>query len=128
MACGTYYAATYQSLTHLTFILPDGTEYEFRDQATGGQVKTSSCGGPGYNRGTVFATADGTAATFVSDLAILDTPGTYTTYPSGYLLLGDGLRYRIDSGKVSWMRDRNGNKLSFAYNDAYLRLTAVRIH
>ncbi|HWS99690.1 MAG TPA: RHS repeat-associated core domain-containing protein [Pyrinomonadaceae bacterium] len=36
-------------------------------------------------------------------------------YPSGYLMLRDGMRYRIDDGKVTWMRDRNGNKLTFTY-------------
>jgi hypothetical protein len=113
--CAPYPSYSYLSLTRLTFVLPDGTEYEFRDQATGGQQKTSSCSANGYNRGTVFVTADGTAATFVSDTAIYDTPGTYTTYPSGYLSLRNGLRYRIDLGRVSWMRDRNGNKLSFLY-------------
>src|SRR6266436_6622505 len=32
--CVPYPSYSYQSLTRLTFILPDGTEYEFRDQAT----------------------------------------------------------------------------------------------
>ncbi|SRR5713226_1725089 len=112
-ACVHYPSYSYSSLTRLTFILPDGTEYEFRDQATGGQQKISSCYANGYNRGTVFVTADGSAATFVSDTPIYDTPGTYNTYPSGYLSLRNGLRYRIDQSHVSWMRDRNGNKLTF---------------
>jgi RHS repeat-associated protein len=123
--CGTLFATQYNALTRLTFILPDGTEYEFRDQATGGQMKTSPCAGPGYNRGSVFVTADGTAATFVSDSAITDTPGTYTTYPSGYLLLANGLRYRIDNARVSWIRDRNGNKLTFSYNDQFGRVSSA---
>jgi hypothetical protein len=75
----------YNSLTRFTFIAPDGTEYEFRDQATGGQQKISQCSGSGFNRGTVFVTADGTAATFISDTPIYDQPGTYTQYPYGYL-------------------------------------------
>jgi len=29
-------------------------------------------------------------------------------------MLRDGTRYRIDNGGVTWMRDRNGNKLSFS--------------
>jgi hypothetical protein len=114
-ACVHYPSYSYFSLTRLTFILPDGTEYEFRDQATGGAQQVSSCYANGYNRGTVFVTADGTAATFVSDTPIYDTPGNYNVYPSGYLSLRNGLRYRIDGGRVSWMRDRNGNKLTFAY-------------
>jgi RHS repeat-associated protein len=107
---------TYNSLTRFTFIAPDGTEYEFRDQATGGQQKVSQCSGPGFNRGTVFVTADGSAATFTSDAEINDQPGTFTRRASGYLRFRNGLQYRIDSlGRVSWMRDRNGNKLSFDY-------------
>src|SRR5438477_5686452 len=35
-ACSHYPSTSYWSLTRLTFILPDGTEYEFRDQNTGG--------------------------------------------------------------------------------------------
>jgi RHS repeat-associated protein len=106
---------TYWSLTRFTFIAPDGTEYEFRDQVTGGQQKLSQCSGNGFNRGTVFVTADGTAATFISDTAVYDQPGTYTQYPYGYLMFRNGLRYRIHNGRVSWMRDPNGNKLSFDY-------------
>jgi RHS repeat-associated protein len=125
-ACVHYPSYSYLSLTRLTFILPDGTEYEFRDQATGGQVQTSNCFANGYNRGTVFVTADGSAATFVSDTPIYDVPGSATTPPSGYLSLRNGLRYRINGGRVSWLRDRNGNKLSFTYGDPiYGRLSSI---
>ncbi len=110
---------TYNSLTRFTFIAPDGTEYEFRDQGTGGQQKVSQCSGPGFNRGTVFVTADGSAATFTADAEIKDQPGTFTRRESGYLRFRNGLTYRIDSlGRVSWMRDRNGNKLSFDYGSS----------
>jgi len=30
-------------------------------------------------------------------------------------MLRDGTRYRINGGLVTWMRDRNGNKLTFTY-------------
>lgn len=109
------------SITRLTFTAPDGTEYELRDQLTGGQ--------PGNNglcnysnppsRGTDFITVDGSAATFVSDTTIYDqpiSPSPGEIYPSGYFLLRDGTRYRIDNGLVSWVRDRNGNKLTFSYD------------
>jgi hypothetical protein len=46
-------------------LAPDGTDYEFRDQATNGQPKAPVSGG--FNRGTIFTTADGTTATFISD-------------------------------------------------------------
>src|SRR5882672_7156437 len=38
-------------------------------------------------------------------------------------ILRDGTRYRIDGGNVTWMRDRNGNKMSFTYTDS--RVTSV---
>lgn len=113
-----------QTLTRLTFIAPDGTEYELRDQGTNGQPVLATC--TAYNRGTVFVTADGTAATFTSDTNIFDyqydNPANIA--PSGYMMLRNGTRYRVDGGKVTWMRDRNGNKLTFNY-DTYLRMTSV---
>lgn len=113
-----------QTLTRLTFTAPDGTEYELRDQATNGQPVNATC--TAHNRGTVFVTGDGTAATFVSDADIFDyqydNPANYP--PSGYMMLRDGTRFRIDGGKVMWMRDRNGNKLTFTY-DIYQRMTSV---
>lgn len=120
-----------QTLSRLTFSTADGTEYEFRDQLTGGQPATLSnpCSNPTTpSRGTVFITADGTAATFISDTIIYDTPGigsarTSLFYPSGYLMLRDGSRFRIDGGNVTWMRDRNGNKASFTYNTSHQVLT-----
>lgn len=106
------------SLTRLTFSAPGGTEFELRDQLTNGQPLAFACGAPqGASRGTVFVTSDGSAATFVSDTTIFDTTSQNSTVitPSGYLILRDGTRYRIDAGKVTWMRDRNGNKLTFTY-------------
>ena len=60
-----------EGLTRVTFTAPDGTEYEFRDQLTNGQPKAPVTGG--FNRGTVFVTADGTTATFISDGDIHET-------------------------------------------------------
>jgi RHS repeat-associated protein len=116
------------TLTRLTFINADGTEYELRDQLYAGQpqpVTGGVCNGGrvAVSRGTVFTSADGNAATFISDQAIIDkayagAEGTERIYPSGYLMLKDGTRYRINGGKVAWMRDRNGNLISFSYDDA----------
>src|SRR5690349_2625432 len=113
-----------QTLTRLTFTAPNGTEYELRDQATNGQPVNATC--TAYNRGTVFVTADGSAATFISDTNIFDyqydNPADIP--PSGYMMLRDGMRFRVDNGNVTWMRDRNGNKLTFVY-DSYQRMTSV---
>src|SRR4030095_8519690 len=38
------------------------------------------------------------------------------SYPSGYLMLRDGTRFIIQGGRVEWMRDRNGNKITFGYD------------
>src|SRR5690349_841387 len=109
------------SITRLTFTAPDGTEYELRDQLTGGQPANNGLcnySNP-QSRGTVFITTDGSAATFISDSTIYDqpiSPNPGEIYPSGYFLLRDGTRYRVDNGLVSWVRDRNGNKLTFAYD------------
>jgi RHS repeat-associated protein len=117
------------SLTRLTFTAPDGTEFELRDKLTNGQPKsgwfhTNPCPttDDGTSRGREFITVDGTSATFISDEDIYDAiliinggGGENVFYPSGYLMLRDGTRYRIESGVVTWMRDRNGNRLSFTY-------------
>jgi len=113
-----------QTLTRLTFIAPNGTEYELRDQGTNGQPVNATC--TAYNRGTTFVTADGTAATFVADSNIFDYQydNPANASPSGYMMLRDGTRFRVDGGKVTWMRDGNGNKLTFTY-DIYQRMTSV---
>lgn len=95
------------TLTRLTFTAPDGTEYELRDQATNGQPLYRTGCFTGASRGTVFISADGTAMTFVSDTPIVDYVGiaAQTISPSGYLMLRDGTRYRIDNGAVTWIRE-----------------------
>ena len=125
-----YYGGT---LTRLSFTRGDGTETEFRDVQTGGQVHSNwhyNCDGdPRYDRGHVFVSVDGSAATFISDADLYDQvlisdaiPEAYSI--DGYLLLGDGTRYRIDHGLVTWIRDRNGNKISFEY-DSSSRVTTI---
>lgn len=116
-----------ETLTRVTFSAPDGTEYELRDQLTSGQPISPPQSG-GFNRGRVFVTADGTAATFYSDWDIIDDPnfgqGFYDDRPDGYMFLADGTRFRVEDGKIIWMRDRNGNRLSFTY-DPNRQLTSV---
>jgi YD repeat-containing protein len=110
------------TLMRLTFIAADGTEYELRDQSRDGQPWNVLCSNPGLSpRGRVFKSSDGTSVTFVSDTDITDFG---SDYPSGYLMMRDGTRFRIDSGNVTWMLDRNGNKLSFIY-DSQQRVTTI---
>jgi len=115
-----------KSITTLTFVSPGETEHELRDVNTNGQPLPRVSCFVGASRGTEFATRDGSSVTFVSDAAITDqiVTAAQTFYPSGYLLLPNGTRYRIDSGRVSWIRDRNGNRVTFTY-DANNRLSTT---
>lgn len=105
------------SLTRMTFKAPDGTEYELRDQLTGGEpASLQACATTGASRGKVFVTADGTSATFISDEEIKDAYRAEDAGiggATGYLMLRDGTRYRIEYGGIKWMRDRNGNMINF---------------
>ena len=122
------------ALTRFTFTAPDGTEYELRDAQSNGQTMDNVYqADPGsqfscqlvttHYRGRVFATSDGSAATFISDTDINDHSETgdpfslpqELVYPAGYLFMRDGTCYRIDGGKVLWIRDRNGNRMTFSY-------------
>lgn len=131
--CNANETLMWRTLTRLTFIMPDGTEYELVDYLTGGAPHTVTypCSGApsppeqGVSRGRVFVTHDGSAATFISDTTIYDAnynqndSGTQF-HPTGYLLLKDGTRHRIVQGQVQWTRDRNGNRVSFTYNSGGL--------
>jgi hypothetical protein len=112
----------YPALTRFTFIMPDGTEYELVDTKTNGAPSTPECDFSYGDRGTVFVTNDGSSATFIADSAIWDLGGSFSQ--SGFLVLKDGTRYRIDNELVTWMRDRNGNRLSFIYDESK-RVTRV---
>src|SRR5262249_39614510 len=62
----------------------------------------------------------------ISDTTIYDKlgiGGLSLIYPSGYLMLRDGTRLRIDSGNVTWLRGQNGNKIIFTYDSSNRVLT-----
>lgn len=114
------------TLTRFTFQGGDGTEYELRDQLTGGEPENHPCplsAANGQDRGTVFITADGTSARFIADQDVIDGAGG-VPYANGKLFLRDGTVYRFDGGVVSWIRDTNGNKTTYAY-DSYSRVTSI---
>jgi RHS repeat-associated protein len=117
-----------KTLTRFTFATPDGTEFELRDVKTDGQpFSVGICALNGTSRGKVFKTADGSSATFISDQQVVDEIfiSTGIIGASGYLFLRDGTRYRIDGGTVTWMTDRNGNKLTFEYNNT-ARVSSIK--
>ncbi len=121
--CGYVHRLT---LTRLNFVAPDGTEYELRDTAQNGAAHltdSATCqSGQYFDRGRVFVTADGSSATFIADSDVTDYP--YDDPPNngsaGYLILKDGTRFRVGDpgsppGVINWMRDRNGNLVTFGY-------------
>ncbi len=126
-----------QSQTRLTFTSPDGTEYEFLDALNSGAILTNDICNPyqNYNRrGKLWITRDGSSATFITDADIYDNQSnpnagqmaTQTTMyapVSGMMILRDGTKYRIDNGNVSWIRDTNGNKVTFTSTSTAYTIT-----
>lgn len=114
------------SLDRLYFISPDGTEYELRDELTGGRPNLGTYS-QNYNRGTVFKSFNGDGLRFVSDSPIIDfhsqSQPTYPAQPSGILQFPDGSKYRIDTGKVSWIRDVDGNQMTYTYTTNQMTIT-----
>src|SRR5439155_17667067 len=125
--CDTGGWAYSNGLTRLTFKKPDGTEYEFRDTLKGGEPISRNLADcypyVSVSRGDTFITADGGAATFVSQTDI------YDDYPNpipigapepvtGELYFRDGTRDTIDGGNVTWIRDQNVNEVHIWYTGA----------
>ena len=120
-------------LTRLTYIDSIGNEHELVDTLTNGQPTTPfgaqlpNCGmdplSTGNNRGQIFQANDGSGIRFVSDQSIFEraayvinqTPAN-NLLASGWLMLPDGTRDRVDNGTISKLEDRNGNLISFAAN------------
>ena len=102
----------WNTLTHLIVTAPDGSESVLRDVLTDGQPQRRCPGNPPFNRGTLWVSRDGSASTFLADQPIVDSAiggEPVSDYPSGVLLLRDGTRYRVESGRVRRITDRNGN-------------------
>ncbi len=113
------------SLGRLTFTAPNGSETELRDTNTDGKPYavpnycTTNASNWDAGRGVVFASKDGSAMVFVLDTAVNDFDSSYGVRVftvSGYLHFADGTTYRIDNSNVSFIRDQNGNQITFWYN------------
>jgi hypothetical protein len=134
-----YYAgmsATSSSVTHLVFVTGSGAEIDLQDQATSGAAYTVPNPCSGYwatadaGRGKVFASQNNSTLQFVSDTNVLETNAMNGTtrggaLVSGYLRFPNGTVYRIDNSTVTWIKDRNGNMVTFTYvsggqNNTYL--------
>lgn len=111
------------TVTKIVFTGPDGTEHELRDEATGGKVATyqNSCSQPWaemQNRGVAWRAGDGSQIRFIAATPRIDVAATYqATVGSGTILYPDGTTLSFASGNVTWLRDRNGNFVEFAYED-----------
>ena len=128
---------TQQSITRLTFIMPDRSEIELRDATTSGETNTTthSCSGSAqpseYERDTTFRSADGSAITFVASAMVSDLEGNFgamdqtngesQTFTAsllnldGTLYFPNGIKYLVVDGLVEEIRDRNGNQITFDY-------------
>jgi len=107
-----------KTLTRFFWVEPNGTEHEMRDVLTNGQpLQSGGCWSQGPNRGRVFASTDGSGATYITDVAVHDGIYVNWEYPagadwSGWLFLKDGRKIRISWDSNRGLRDRNGNLLS----------------
>ena len=101
------------------FLRLPGSQIELRDNLTGGEPDSSFM----KNRGRDWHSVDGSGIFFKSDTDIIDETcsdtqwlamnGGNVIYPTGYLMMKDGTRYRFVDGMPKWMRDRNGNTIKF---------------
>lgn len=122
--------------TMIVFSSSDGTEHMLWDEITGGnpsQLSYTTNGwvySPDPLRGRVFSARDGSGMTFISDSdleveGILgfgdsnDSP-TRENPATGFLKTSDGTVYRFVYGQAQWMRDRNGNEITFTYTSGKL--------
>jgi RHS repeat-associated protein len=119
-----------EGLTRLTFRGGDNTEHDFRDDRTDGRMAEWWEGQAPFDRGTRWHATDGSAATFLSDGAIRDAgavPLGTRPVTGGRLLLADGTEYRIGNGaggapgRVTRIRDRNGNLVHLEHDGGLLR-------
>jgi YD repeat-containing protein len=108
--------------TRFKFTMPDGSERIFHDVAQNGaafKINNLCSGMPTNNRGRVFITSDATAATLIVDSDVIDryVPVSYTeNNSSGVVILRDGTRYRFSGGRLVWIQDRNGNRVTYGWN------------
>jgi YD repeat-containing protein len=111
---------------NFTYVGPDGTEHMLVDPTYHGR-EFQACGSLSINYGRVFESADSSFITFYAD-ADISTGGAAT----GYLFFKNGLKSRVENGKILWTQDRNGNRMEFTYNPDYSfpfhypRLTGIK--
>ncbi len=111
------------TLSSLTFSTPDGTEHVLYDIATKGMpyrgnfYTSPNTPTPGYSRGNIFRSMDGSDITFVSNAPILDAVPPYGIGGTitGTLMTKDGTRYEVNNSRIISIKDRNGNVIQFEF-------------
>jgi RHS repeat-associated protein len=116
------------AVTRLVFIEPDGTRHELRDVQTDGAPQSTQCPPdptsgqpppPGFDRGRVFLAQDSSGLKFVASQDVMDyaviTPGSINYGANGVLYFPDGRAYTANNGRVTQIRDRNGNVVTLTY-------------
>src|SRR5690242_20149593 len=102
------------TLARLTLMLPDKGEIEFRDDNYDGMPLTSDCSGyVAASRGTRWHATDGSGTVFINDA----DNGVANSNTSGTVITGDGMRYHFIGERCDWIKDRNGNKITFDYTN-----------
>src|SRR5256714_1992164 len=122
-------------LVKLTLVLPDKGEIELRDDLTNGVplgaiAGSDHCRNMDNSRGTRWHATDGSGTVFIADT----NNGVSNGNLNGWLITGDGTRYRFDDNNVysydpsaylkkqaraSSITDRNGNILTISYGGQY---------
>lgn len=108
VGCYTY------TLARLTLMLPDKGEIEFRDDNYDGMPLSSDCSGyVAASRGTRWHATDGSGTVFINDVD--NGVANYNT--SGTVITAEGMRYHFTGERCDWIKDRNGNKITFDYSN-----------
>lgn len=120
--------AVSSSLTTVVFVTPSGGQINLLDTVTNGLAKgtpANFCTSPmpsswDEGRGASFRSADSSQIQFNADSNVQElAPGSIgygVSKVSGYLVFPSGTIYRIDNSTVTWIEDRNGNKMTLAYD------------
>ncbi|HWQ55152.1 MAG TPA: RHS repeat-associated core domain-containing protein [Bryobacteraceae bacterium] len=120
---GQHWAGLGPYLTWLVWHGADGSETVLVDTAYNGQAQSASITSclqlntyQPANRGRTFKAYDGSNLMFVASQDVLDTylPGSNYAI-SGTLYFPDGTHYIIDSAFITGVVDRNGNRITYAF-------------
>lgn len=98
----------------LTLMLPDKGEIEFRDDQYDGMPLSSDCSGYiAASRGTRWHATDGSGSIFIDEV----DNGVANFGTTGVVITADGMRYHFAGERCNWIRDRNGNQITFDYTN-----------